>query len=36
MIAQVDTHNLDCAVILEGNREVLLREFLPEPWLTEQ
>jgi cytidine deaminase len=41
MIAQVDTHNLDCAVILEGNpevllREVLLRELLPEPWLTEQ
>src|SRR5215218_3870217 len=36
MIAQVDTHNLDCAVILEGNREDLLRELLPEPWLTEQ
>ena len=36
MIAQVDTHNLDCVVILEGKREVLLRELLPEPWLTEQ
>jgi len=35
-IAQIDTHNLDCAVILGDNREVSLRELLPEHWLTEQ
>ncbi len=35
-IAQVDTQNLDCAVILGGDREVPLRELLPEHWLTEK
>jgi len=35
-IAQVDTQNLNCAVILGDDREVPLRELLPEHWLTEQ
>lgn len=35
-IAQVDTQNLDCAVILGDDREVPLRELLPEHWLTEK
>ena len=35
-IAQVDRQNLDCAVILGNDREVPLRELLPEHWLTEQ
>jgi cytidine deaminase len=34
-IAQIDTHNLDCAVILGGDREVPLRALLPEHWLPE-
>jgi len=33
-IAQLDTQNLDCAVILGDDREVPLRELLPEHWLT--
>ncbi|MBN8888382.1 MAG: hypothetical protein J0I77_21905 [Rudaea sp.] len=32
-IAQVDAHNLDCKVILAPDREVTLRELLPEYWL---
>jgi cytidine deaminase len=32
-IAQIDTRNLDCAVILGDDREVPLRELLPEHWL---
>jgi cytidine deaminase len=35
-IAQVDRQNLDCAVILGDDREVPLREFLPEHWLSGQ
>jgi cytidine deaminase len=35
-IAQVDTQNLDCDVILGDDREVPLRALLPEHWLTEQ
>jgi cytidine deaminase len=35
-IAQVDTRNLDCAVILGADREVPLRALLPEHWLSEQ
>jgi cytidine deaminase len=35
-IAQVDTRNLDCAVILGDAREVPLRALLPEHWLIEQ
>jgi cytidine deaminase len=35
-IAQVDTQNLDCVVILGDDREVPLRALLPEHWLTEQ
>jgi cytidine deaminase len=35
-IAQVDRRNLDCAVILGDDREVPLRELLPEYWLTEE
>jgi cytidine deaminase len=35
-IAQVDPHNLDCAVILGDDRAVPLRELLPEHWLPEQ
>jgi cytidine deaminase len=33
-IAQVDMQNLDCAVILGDDRDVPLRELLPEHWLT--
>ena len=32
-IAQVDAQNLDCSVILGDDREVPLRELLPEHWL---
>jgi cytidine deaminase len=35
-IAQVDPRNLDCTVILGDDREVPLRELLPEHWLTEK
>jgi cytidine deaminase len=35
-IAQVDMHNLNCAVILGDDREVPLRALLPEHWLTAQ
>ena len=35
-IAQVDTQNLDCTVLLEDNRAVPLRELLPEHWLTKK
>jgi cytidine deaminase len=34
-IAQVDTQNLDCAVILGDDREIPLRALLPEHWLAE-
>jgi cytidine deaminase len=34
-IAQIDTHNLNCAVVLGDDREVPLRELLPEHWLPE-
>ena len=35
-IAQVDTQNLDCTVLLEDNRAVPLRELLPEHWLAQK
>jgi cytidine deaminase len=35
-IAQVDTQNLECAVILGDDRVVPLRELLPEHWLTDK
>jgi cytidine deaminase len=34
-MAQIDVRNLDCKVIVAEGREVLLRELLPERWLTE-
>ena len=33
-IAQLDVRNLDCRVILGESREVLLRELLPDHWLS--
>ena len=33
MIAQVDTRNLDCAVVLGVDREIPLRKLLPQHWL---
>jgi cytidine deaminase len=35
-IAQVDPRNLNCVVLLGDDREVPLRELLPEHWLAEQ
>jgi cytidine deaminase len=34
-IAQVDTRNLDCLVIMGDDRELPLRQLLPEHWLNE-
>ena len=33
MIVQVDRRNADCRVLLSENREVLLKELLPDHWL---
>ena len=33
MLAQVDSRNVDCKVILDNNHAVLLRELLPLHWL---
>lgn len=33
-IAQIDPRNLDCAVILDNDREIALRDLLPEYWLS--
>lgn len=33
MIAQVDARNLDCRIIVRDDRDVSLRELLPNPWL---
>lgn len=35
MIAQVDSRNLDCRVIIGEDRIVTLRELLPEHWLAQ-
>ena len=35
MMAQVDIRNLDCTIILGDDREIPLRQLLPEHWLTE-
>lgn len=35
-MAQLDTHNLDCIVILPGERTAPLRALLPDHWLAEQ
>jgi len=32
-MVQVDRRNMDCHVILDENREALLRDLLPEHWL---
>ncbi len=34
-MAQLDRRNLDCIVILDDDRQVPLRELLPERWLAE-
>jgi cytidine deaminase len=34
-MAQIDVRNLDCKVIVGEDREVLLRDLLPDHWLTE-
>lgn len=35
-IAQIDPRNLDCVVILEKDKEVPLKELLPEYWLSRE
>jgi cytidine deaminase len=34
-MAQIDARNLDCTVIIAGDRRVPLRDLLPDHWLTE-
>ena len=34
-MAQIDERNLDCKVIIGEDREVLLRELLPNHWMTQ-
>ena len=35
-LIQIDRRNLDCVVLMGEEREVLLRELLPEHWLMDQ
>ncbi len=35
-IAQIDSRNLDCMVIIGDDQEIPLRKLLPEHWLSEQ
>lgn len=35
MLAQIDQRNLDCTVVLGGNKNVTLRDLLPNHWLEE-
>lgn len=35
-MVQIDVRNLDCKVIINEDREVLLRELLPNHWLTQK